>query len=71
ATNNVDFAIHRFFPIPLRESLKLEFRGELYNLFNHPAFAMPGVTLNLPQTGQITATSIPNRQAQFGLKLLW
>jgi hypothetical protein len=69
--NNVDFAIHRFFPIPIRESMKLEFRGELFNFFNHPEFSMPSVTLNLPQTGQITATSIPNRQVQLALKLMW
>jgi hypothetical protein len=67
----VDLAVHRFFQIPRRERMKLEFRGELYNLFNHPQFAMPGVTLGQPQTGQITATSVPNRQAQFGLKLFW
>jgi hypothetical protein len=32
---------------------------------------MPAVILNLPTTGRITATSIPNRQEQFALKLLW
>ena len=69
--DNVDFALHRFFPIPLRESLKLEFRGEFFNFFNHPEFGMPAVNLNLPTTGQITTTSIPNRQVQFALKLLW
>ena len=70
-TNNVDFALHRFFPIPVREATKLEFRAEFFNFFNRPEFSMPAVTLNLAQTGQITATSIPNRQVQFALKLLW
>jgi hypothetical protein len=69
--NNIDFAVHRFFPIPVREGLKLEFRVEFFNFLNRPEFAMPGVTLNLPTTGQIIATSIPNRQVQLGLKLLW
>ncbi len=69
--NNIDFAVHRFFPIPVREGLKLEFRAEFFNFLNRPEFAMPGVTLNLPTTGQIIATSIPNRQVQLGLKLLW
>jgi hypothetical protein len=69
--DNVDFAFHRFFPIPLRESMKLEFRGEFFNFFNHPEFGMPAVALNLPTTGQITTTSVPNRQVQFALKLLW
>jgi hypothetical protein len=48
-TNNVDFALHRFFPIPIREAMKLEFRAELFNFFNRPEFAMPSVTLNLAQ----------------------
>ncbi len=71
--NNVDFTAHRFFPIPLHEGLKLEFRAELFNLFNRPEFGMPSTSLDLPQTGQITSTnsSIPNRQVQFALKLLF
>jgi hypothetical protein len=67
----VDFAAHHFFTIPAREGMKLEFRGELFNLFNRTEFSMPEVTLGLPQTGQITATSLPNRQIQFALKLQW
>jgi hypothetical protein len=34
-----DFAFHRMFPI--RESLKLEFRAELFNILNHPNFGAP------------------------------
>ena len=34
-----DFAIHRHFPI--HDSLKLEFRAELFNVLNHPNFAPP------------------------------
>jgi hypothetical protein len=69
--NNVDFAVHRFFPVPRIERMKLEFRAELFNFFNRPEFGIPSVTLNLPQTGQITATTIPNREVQFALKLAW
>jgi len=69
--NNVDFAAHRFFPIPRRENMKLEFRAEFFNLFNRTEFSMPEVSLGLPQTAAITATSTPNRQVQLALKLQW
>jgi hypothetical protein len=32
---------------------------------------MPEVSLGLPQTAAITATSTPNRQVQLALKLQW
>jgi hypothetical protein len=69
--NNIDFSVHRYFPIPFRESMKLEFRGEFFNAFNHPQFGMPAYTLGQAQTAQITTTTVPNRQVQFALKLLW
>jgi hypothetical protein len=34
-----DFAVHRDFPI--RESVKLQFRAEIFNLLNHPNFGPP------------------------------
>jgi hypothetical protein len=34
-----DFAVHRDFPI--HESLKLQFRAELFNVLNHPNFGQP------------------------------
>lgn len=43
-----DFAAHRDFPI--RESLKLQFRAELFNLLNHPNFAPPVGDLQNPQS---------------------
>ena len=40
-----DFAVHRDFP--LHESLKLQFRAEMFNVLNHPNFAPPNSVLNL------------------------
>jgi len=34
-----DFAVHRI--LPIHESLKLEFRAEVFNLLNHPNFGPP------------------------------
>jgi len=38
-----DFAVHRDFPI--RESVKLQFRAEMFNLLNHPNFGQPAGNL--------------------------
>ncbi len=42
-----DFAVHRDFPI--RESLKLQFRAEMFNVLNHPNFGPPIGDLQSPQ----------------------
>ncbi len=39
-----DFAVHRDFPI--RESLKLQFRAEMFNVLNHPNFGLPDGNLS-------------------------
>ena len=40
-----DFAVHRDFPI--RESLKLQFRIEMFNVLNHPNFGQPSGELGV------------------------
>ncbi|MGA7792417.1 MAG: TonB-dependent receptor [Candidatus Acidiferrales bacterium] len=41
-----DFAVHREFPI--HESLKLQFRAEMFNVLNHPNFGPPVGDLGYP-----------------------
>jgi hypothetical protein len=41
-----DFAVHRDFRI--RESVKLQFRAEMFNLLNHPNFGPPAGDIQLP-----------------------
>jgi len=48
-----DFAVHRDFPI--HESIKLQFRAELFNVLNHPNFGQPIGDINNPQFGQSTS----------------
>jgi len=54
----------------LTESVKLQFRAEAFNLFNHPNFNLPDNFLGSPTFGQITSARDP-RHIQFGLKLLF
>lgn len=54
----------------LTESVNLQFRGEVFNLFNHPNFNLPDNFFGSPTFGQITSARDP-RHLQFGLKLLF
>jgi hypothetical protein len=47
-----DLAVHREFPI--RESLKLQFRAEMFNVLNHPNFGPPVSSIGAAQFGQST-----------------
>jgi hypothetical protein len=52
------------------ERVKLQFRAEAFNLFNHPNFNLPDNFLGSPTFGRITSARDP-RHIQFGLKLLF
>lgn len=66
---NTDFSILKDFV--LRESLKLQFRTEMFNAFNQVNLSNPDATVNSGTFGQILSTATPGRQIQFALKLLW
>jgi hypothetical protein len=60
----------------ISERIKLQFRAEFFNLFNHANFGMPVVSTFSsgavsPTAGAITYTTTSQREIQFGLKLLW
>ncbi|SFS11955.1 Carboxypeptidase regulatory-like domain-containing protein [Granulicella pectinivorans] len=51
------------------EKTDVEFRGEIFNLANTPAFAQPNGSFGAAAFGSITATSAEQRVVQFALKL--
>jgi Carboxypeptidase regulatory-like domain/TonB dependent receptor len=61
-----DFSLFKEFRI--KESHRLQFRIEAFNLFNTPQFAGPDATLGDAAFGRITTTTIDNREVQFALK---
>ena len=65
---NIDFSVVKF--IPIRESIRGEFRTEFFNLSNWANFANPNNNIAVPSTfGRITATSAGPRVIQFAFKL--
>jgi hypothetical protein len=75
-----DFDLNKKFNTPV-ESMKIEFRAELYNIFNHTNLYLPagglGGTLstatstNNPTTGGAVTGTFEPRIIQFGLKLVY
>ncbi len=64
-----DFGVHRDFAI--RESLKLQFRAEMFNVLNHPNFGSPISNLNdfagqFGQSTQMLGQSLNNNNAGGG-----
>jgi hypothetical protein len=70
---NTDFSIIKHF-VP-REGMRIDFRTEIFNLFNHPQFGAPGgnaegADFNSPATFNVVNYTVNNpRLIQFGLKL--
>ncbi|HKS71851.1 MAG TPA: carboxypeptidase regulatory-like domain-containing protein [Terriglobales bacterium] len=67
-TNDFDLSLGKTFPI--REAMNVEFRGEFFNVLNHPNFAQPdNVLTDGPGAfGVVTSTGLDNREIQLALK---
>ena len=75
---NVDMSVTKNFDLSgIRESMRLRFRWETFNLFNHPNFDIPGFNPNGGPTnidragtlGQVENTLGTERVMQFGVRL--
>ena len=71
-----DFSVAK--RISFSERINLQFRAEIFDLFNHTNFNTPNPVVYAaatggpsPTAGVITSTATNSRQVQFGLKLLW
>ena len=67
AYRDVDFAAVKM--TQLTEQASLEFRAELFNVTNTPAFAQPNGSFGAAAFGTITATTTEQRVAQFAARL--
>jgi hypothetical protein len=65
---NWDMSIQKYFPI--RESVRFQFRLDMFNTFNHANFYAPDTSLSSGTFGHLTGAFSP-RLMQAGLKLYW
>jgi Carboxypeptidase regulatory-like domain/TonB dependent receptor-like, beta-barrel len=72
--HNTDFTIIK--NTKFAENLRLQFRAEFFDVFNHANFGQPGNVVGSPQFGRIVNTRFPtgetgsSRQIQFAVKLI-
>ena len=73
---NTDFSIIKDFPLSFREGMYLQFRAEMFNLFNHAQFGLAGTPatqmqdVDSPSSFGIVNETVNNpRVIQFALRL--
>jgi hypothetical protein len=71
---NLDFSLYKNI-ILRKESHRLQLRGEVFNLFNHPNFDIPSHVFEDPNFGQVLSENAygnkPPRQIQLGIKYIF
>lgn len=68
---NFDFTVLK--DTRITERLRVQFRAEFFNLFNHANFQAPNIDAGTSTLGPVTLsqTTTDGRDIQFGLKLVW
>jgi hypothetical protein len=67
SSRQTDFSLIKRFPI---NNMRVEFRGEIFNLFNNTNFGQPDSNISNVTAGVIS-TADDARSMQFGLRLVW
>jgi Carboxypeptidase regulatory-like domain/TonB-dependent Receptor Plug Domain len=68
SSQQVDFSITRRFAV--HNNTRIEFRAEIFNLFNHTNFGQPDANISNTTAGIISSAD-DARSMQFGLRLAW
>lgn len=66
---NIDLALAK--NIHLTECLRLQFRYETFNSFNHPEFGAPNTSIGAVNAGVVSTQENSPRDMQFALKLIF
>jgi Carboxypeptidase regulatory-like domain len=73
---NTDLSLIKHFPLPY-ESMRLDFRAEFFNIFNHPQFYLQGGSSGMQDVNALSSFGVVNgtvnnpRVIQFALKLIF
>jgi hypothetical protein len=70
-TNNWDLAFFKNTPIAREGQMRLQFRAELFNLFNRVQFGFPGQVLGNPNFGIVNSQVNEPRLLQLALRFSW
>ena len=65
---NLDFTLAK--SLRITEAVRVQFRAEAFNFFNHPNFNLVGRIVNDATFGQVQSQLDP-RQLQFGVKVIF
>ncbi len=67
--NNWDLNLAK--SVSITERVRMEFRVEAFNSFNHPQFSTPDFNIQSPTYGRIQGTRVDAREVQLGLKIIF
>ena len=68
---NADMTVLKSINIGLREGMRMEYRAEFFNAFNHPIFGGPNTVVEGGQFGIVSSQANRPREIQMALKLYW